>query len=268
MATVRVANGETELWVEERGEGPALLLLNGLSQSTANWRSQMRALAGDYRVIAYDARGQGRSALGPVPIRLEDQVADLEGLLDALGVERVTLVGFSHGARVALAAASALPERVERLVLTSVGTNDGPHRRLIVRSWREVLVRGGVEAMAWCTLPMIVGEEFARAHRGQVDGIIRATVQRNSPEGLEALLTALEGYPDPTAEARRVRAPVLLLTSDRDPLVPLEDARRLADAFDTVEHVLIRGCGHTLPIEAPEAWREAVVQFLRRHAEG
>lgn len=262
MPMIEVGVGRTPLWVERRGAGSSLLLLNGLSQSTANWRTQMRELQASHDVIAYDARGQGRSGLGPLPITLDDQVADVESLLDALGVERVSLAGFSHGARVALAVAASLPDRVERLVLTSIGTNDGPHRRLIVRSWREVLERGGVEAMAWCTLPSILGEDFVRAHREQFDAMVRATVQRNSAEGLRALLSALEGYPDPTPEARRVRCPVLLVTSDRDPLVPLEDARRLADSFDEVRHVFIRGCGHTLPIEAPEAWREAVLSFL------
>lgn len=263
MPTLTLSHAaDATLHYERQGSGPALLLLNGLSQSTANWRTQMRALRSDLDVVAFDARGQGRSDLGPVPITLSDQVEDIEALLDHLGLERVSLAGFSHGARVALAFAAACPDRVERLVLTSIGTNGGPHRQLIARSWKEVLERGGVEAMAWCTLPHILGEDFVRAYRDQFDGIVRATVQRNSEEGLRALLSALLSYPPPMTEARGLRVPVLLLTSDRDPMVPLEDARALADCIDDIEHQIIRGCGHTIPIEAPQWWREQVLRFL------
>ena len=262
MSKVVLHSGAVEMFVEEQGSGPALLLLNGLSQTTANWRTQARALSSRFRVVSYDARGQGRTPLGSRPVGLEEQLEDIAELLDALGIERAHLCGFSHGARVALAFAAAYPERVDRLVLTSIGTNDGPLRRLIVRSWREVLRQGGVEAMAWCTLPSILGTEFVRVYGDQVEAMVRATVQRNSESGLGALLEALAGYPDPRVEAGRVLAPTLLVTSDEDLLVPVDDARALAAAFPEVHHVLVCGCGHTIPIEMPEAWRRHVLAHL------
>lgn len=250
------------VWVESRGEGPALVLLNGMSQSTSNWLSQVRALQGRFRVVTYDARAQGRSDIGPLPFRLEDHVSDLAAVLDALDIREAALAGFSHGARVALAFAETHPERTSRLVLTSMGTNHSALRNLIVRSWGEILRLGGLEAMAWASLPDILGERFLRANQAHIDGMIRATLQRNTPEGLGALLEGMSTYPSPLEDAPRVGCPVLLLTSTEDLLVPVEAATELARAFRVSRHILVPGCGHTIPVEEPEAWRAQVVAFL------
>ena len=80
--------GGYHLHAEEQGEGEPLVLLNGLSQSTANWMSHTRALRDRYRVVAYDARGQGRSTLGDGKLTLEGHVDDLASLLAHLGTDR------------------------------------------------------------------------------------------------------------------------------------------------------------------------------------
>ena len=81
-------------------------------------------------------------------------------------------------------------------------------------------------------------------------------------EGLEALLSAMRGFPDPAEDAPRVQAPTLLITSDQDLLVSRESAERLARAIPDCRHELVEGCGHTVPIEAPDAWRELVLGFI------
>jgi len=152
MAYLERAEAGVKLYYQERGEGPALLLINGLSQSAANWTSQVSSLSEGYRVITFDCRGQGRSDLGQEPLDIDVHVSDVLALLDHLGVERVHPVGFSHGARIGLRLAAYHPERVERLVLTGMGADDGVFRRTLVRVWREVLRLGGVEALAWALL--------------------------------------------------------------------------------------------------------------------
>ena len=251
------------LYAEQRGDGPPLVLLNGMSQTVANWRTQARALQNHFRVISYDARAQGRTPVGQRTLTLDLHVEDLRTLLDGLQVERVALVGFSHGARIALAAAAAMPERVDRLVLTSTGTNDDAMRDTITRGWLEILDRGGVEAMAWASLPQILGRPFLHEHRDHTDAMIRATVQRNSAEGLRALIEGLRAFPHTELDARNIRAPTLLITSDDDLLVAPHAARALAAAIPGARHVVLNGAGHTLPIELPEAWREAVLSLLR-----
>lgn len=250
------------LYVEDRGQGPPLVLLNGLSQTTVSWVSHVRAWESTFRSIAYDGRGQGRSPLGPDPLTLDLLVDDLLALLETLGLDAVTLCGFSHGSRVALRAAARAPHRVDKLVLTALGTNNDPQRRIIVRSWLEVLRRGGVEAMAWSTVADILGRDYLRDNEAFLEPIIRATVQRNSSEGLEALIEALRGYESPEEDASRVRAPVLLITSRHDRLVDPHSATELAQHFANIEHIELDGCGHTIPIERAEHWRNLVTAFV------
>lgn len=263
MPTLTTPDGRS-LYYERRGEtGPVILLLNGMSQSTANWMTQARHLAtAGLSVLMVDARGQGRSPLGEGPLSLPGHLDDLDALLDHLEIRSAIVCGFSHGARIGLAYAASRPERVDRLILTSMGDADDPLRRTIVRSWIEILDRGGLEAMAWCAIPDILGRAFLGANEEHVPAMVRATLQRNTVEGLSALLRAMSDFPPPIDDARRVECPTLLLTSPDDLLVSPESAARLATALYDCTHEVVTGCGHTIPIELPEVWRERVLAFL------
>lgn len=262
MSEVVLSDGRT-IYYETRGNaGPWIVFLNGMSQSTANWRTQARHFSARYRVIMYDARGQGRSSLGAGSVTLGGHVRDLVELLDHLEIPQPILCGFSHGARIALAFAAAYPERLARLVLTSMGDADDPLRRTIVRSWIAVLRLGGVEAMAWTTMPDILGRAFLSNHEDQIEAMVKATVQRNSVDGLRALLLAMDDFPAPDVHAPEVETPTLLVTSSEDLLVSVPSAQRLAAAIPDCQHELIPGCGHTIPIEQADLWRELVFDFL------
>lgn len=116
-------NGVT-LNVIIEGEGPDVLLVHGFPDSHQVWRHQIPALvAAGYRVIASDIRGFGQSEAptGKGSYLVENFVADLAALLDALGVDRVRLVGHDWGAVISWAFTIAHPQRVDRLVAMSVG---------------------------------------------------------------------------------------------------------------------------------------------------
>lgn len=114
--------GDTRLWLEREGEGEALLLLaGGPANSHLTFHPAFSALADDYEVLYVDYRGRGRS--DPVAdyrtITFEQDVADVEALREALGLERMHLYGFSYGGMVAQAYALARPDRVVSLVLAN-----------------------------------------------------------------------------------------------------------------------------------------------------
>lgn len=240
---------------------PALVFLNGMTQSTAHWKSQARAMSDAFRVITYDARGQGDTPAGPEPLTLPLHAADLAELLGGLGIDGAHLVGFSHGARVALQFAASYPERVRKLVLVSATARPSALARMIVRSWREVLARGGLEGLAWASLPMILGESYLQASERMVSGIVKASVDRNSEEGVRRLLDAMIDYPDLSDLARSVQSVTLVLTAAQDLLVTREGAQELA-ALCGGEHVEVHDSGHTIPIEQPDEFRRIVRRFL------
>jgi 3-oxoadipate enol-lactonase len=244
------------------GDAPVVVFLNGMSQSTLHWKSLGRALSERWRVVTYDARGQGKTPVGELELTLERHADDLAALLEHLGVARAHLVGFSHGARVALAFANHHPSRLDRLVLCSATARPTALARTIVASWRGALAAGGLEAMSWAAMPMILGDRFLEQNEKLLSGIVRASVQRNQQEGLRRLLDAMIAYPALDELARGVQAPTLVLSGDEDPLVTAEGARELALLCDG-RHVEITGVGHTIPIEDPERFKARVEEHLR-----
>lgn len=242
--------------------GKTVVLLNGMTQSTLHWRSQARAMQDFFQILTYDARGQGGTAVGEEPLSLELHAEDLAVLLDSLGIEDVYLVGFSHGARVALKFATMYPQRTGGLVLCSATARPTALARTIIRSWSEVLKAGGLEAMSWSSLPTILGQKFLGENEHLLGGIIKASLQRNSVEGVSKLLEGMRDYPDLSDLARHVSCHCLVISADEDLLVTREGAEELARLAHG-QHVEIEGCGHTIPIEAPDEFRNAVLSFLQ-----
>ena len=96
---------------------PAVVLLHGITDSGLCWTPVAHALESDYDVIMVDARGHGKSDAPPSGYATADHAADILGLLDALALERPSLLGHSMGASNAAAAAASAPGRVSCLVL-------------------------------------------------------------------------------------------------------------------------------------------------------
>ncbi|MBA2664408.1 MAG: alpha/beta fold hydrolase [Bradymonadaceae bacterium] len=255
-----------KLYYETHGfdhDGEVIVLLNGMTQSTQHWSTHTRALRDQYRVLTYDARGQGQSEIGTSPLGLDQHAADLIALLDHLQVHRAHLVGFSHGARIAMGFANYASHRLLRLVLCSATARPSALARTIVRSWYEVLNRAGLEAMAWSSLPTILGEQYLSQNERLLSSIVKASVARNSREGVTALLEAMMRYPDLESLAQNVRAPTLVISATADPLVEPAGAANLAELCHG-DHLLLDHVGHTIPIEAPDAFRDAVIGFIER----
>jgi 3-oxoadipate enol-lactonase len=243
-------------------EGPWLVFLNGTGQTTHYWQATARHFEKDFRVLRYDARAQGQSELGLVPLSLSGHVEDLAALLDHLGIVAAHLVGLSHGGQVAIAAAQAYPNTVRRLVLCSVADQLSPRGRLIVRSWLETLRLGGISAMAWASLPIVMGDAFLKENTPVADAMTALMARRNQAPHLEAHLEAILDYPPP---ALRITAPLpcpcLVISGDDDPLVYGESARSLARRCGG-RYLCIEGAGHAVSVEAPQEFNTAVFDFL------
>ena len=259
---------DTTLYYETFGfdtvpTAPVIVCLNGMTQTTQSWKSLARPWSARARVLLYDARGQGQSDLGPdLPLTLKQHALDLALLLEHLELERAHLVGFSHGARVALGLGAWHPERVDKLVVCSATGAPTALAQVIVESWGQILRLGGLEAMSWSALPSILGNDFFEQNASLLPGIVRASVQRNSSQGVAALLEGMAQYPDLVELARATKAPACVIFGQDDPLVEEDGATVLAKALGEAFVHRIDHVGHTVPIEAPEAFGQVVLSFL------
>jgi pimeloyl-ACP methyl ester carboxylesterase len=237
----------------------ALVFLNATAQTTWNWIPIARRLAERFRIVLVDSRGQGLSGEGKRALTLETHAADLNALAWHLGLRRAGLVGFSHGARVALAAAGSA--WIDRLALFGIGFSVAPRAREIHRAWDRILATGGLEALAWAMIPWVFGEGFLRAHRTVVPNIVDAIVRRNDARRLSLLLEGQTRYPPVSESAKDVGLPVLVVSGSEDLLAPPPSAAVLAEKMKG-QHRTVAGAGHSVPAEAPERFVELVHGFF------
>jgi 3-oxoadipate enol-lactonase len=244
---------------------PVVIFLNGITQTTMYWGTHVPAFSKRYRLLFYDARGQGQSGLGDCPISLKLHISDLKDLMVRLAFERASLVGISHGSRVALEFAVGFPQLVDRLVLCSFSGRTSPRCRAIVRSWLEILQLSDLRAMAWAALPAVFGNKFLKHHRNMLDKIVNAVVIRNRKKALIAQLEAVLRFPPPKCLPAGFNKPTLVMTGTEDILVESDDIRQLVDSCKANHEELV-GIGHGIPAEAPELFEKLVLEFLDSNA--
>jgi pimeloyl-ACP methyl ester carboxylesterase len=258
-AELTVTSDGVTLSGEHSGAGPAIVLLHGLTATRRYVVMGSRALErGGHRVIAYDARGHGRS--GAAPDRAygyEHLTKDLRAVLDAAGVERAVIAGASMGAHTALAFALDAPDRVAALAIITPSYDPSSVRREEeLRRWdalAEGLRNDGVEGFVRAYELAAVPE----AWRGTVETVLRQRISAH--EHPEAVADALEVVPRsrPFADMGELAAidvPTVVVASrdEADPGHPLEVGRRYAAAIEGAE-LVVEDVGP--PARSPIAWQ-------------
>jgi pimeloyl-ACP methyl ester carboxylesterase len=237
--------------------------LNGLSQTTVAWGLQTQRMRGERATLVHDAAGQGRSEPAPAGHRPAGHARDLLHLCDALGIEKLDLVGFSFGARIALRTALAAPDRVRRIVLVGCAHRETAMRRWVVQGWLDALEKGGVEHVFQIVTPQIVGEAWLARNDANRANMLRAFAQRNTPEGMRRLLldTLMPGG-DLVEELRALRHPTLVVRGDGDFVVSRALNMELVDLMPNSRYVECPDSGHTVAIEQPDWFTSRVEEFL------
>ncbi len=254
------------------GSGPEVVVLHGGPGAHHDYlRPGFDRLAAGRTVVYYDQRGGGRSPVGrEVPVGWREQVADLEALREAWGLERLPLVGYSWGALLALLYALEHPARVVRLALVSPAPAwraaraeferrfEARSRAPALVSAREALRAGGLrerdpEGHARRAFALSVAGYFHDPARAA--GMTPFRVTGRTQQEVWASL----GEYDLRPRLAGLRVPALVLHGDDDP-IPLDTARTLADGLGAPLRV-VAGCGHAPHVEAPESL-DAVAAFL------
>ena len=251
MTDVVVANG-LRIGCLVRGAGPPLVLLHGASSSgREDFGAQLPRLAQSFTCHLPDARGHATTTYDAgLGLRLDDLVADLAGLVDALGLATFHLVGFSMGGATALAYATRNPGRIRTLVLVSTATEREP-RTSVIRHLADV-ERIERHDPAWATA-------LARRH----DPVQGPGAWRLMP----AISDFVAGQAPPTpADLRLVDAPAMVVVGDRDPIVPVGQAWALARQLPDARLFVVPDCPHEVPSKRPGLFLAGLETFYRSTA--
>ena len=261
----------------EAGQGAPVVLVHGWPLSSRTWRKVVPELARSARCIALDLLGAGESLAGTDRSHgLEAQGRLVGGFLDALGLERVTLIGHDSGGSVARCFATASPERVDRLVLadTEVPGHRPPFVLLLQGLSRlpgsPLLLRSLFSSKALAKSPIGFGLCFADLGRFDFDEFFETLVAptARSPEALRATRRFMLDFDFAEVDSVRARydrlgMPKLVIWGERDRIFPLRVGRHLAEMLpDPKRFAAIGGAGLFVHEEQPGAWAEAVRSFL------
>ncbi|GAA2058666.1 alpha/beta fold hydrolase [Williamsia deligens] len=240
------------------GEGSPVVLLHPTGLSQAVWRSfgYVDGLDG-HRLVLPDFRGHGRSDK-PHDVgsyAMDRLVGDVVAVLDECGIDRTSVVGYSLGSRVALALATSVPDRIDRLVLggTSSRALHGAFDELFFPGCAAVLADEGMDAFI---------TRWERQRGTDLDPATRAAFDRNDAAALSAYMTSVDAEPGvPDDALAGIAAPTLAFVGSADG-GRLEDTRHVAATIPDCGLVVVDGTDHATTLAATSTVLPAIREHL------
>ena len=263
-----ISIGDAELFTEVKGEGHPVLLVSGLGGRAPFWAHQVKPFAQEFKVVTHDHRGTGGSTRSKIAYSVEQMAGDVLRLMDALSIERASMVGHSTGGAITQYLALTHQDRLTSIVLSATWAGPTPYFEALFRLRARTLIDLGVEAYL-------------------EDGILRAYPPSVLIEN-EALLTEksaerLAMFPGRVIEGARIEAvmahdlrerlteiqlPTLVICAADDQITPTKFSHELAELIPGAQkHILDMG-GHFVPQVAVNEYNTIVLQFLRAKQRG
>ena len=261
----RVAVGDTKMYYQIWGGGEPLLMIMGLAGHCLDWGEVLpQRLADRYEVILFDNRGSGRSDQLSGQCTIEQMADDAAGLMDALGIDRAHVFGGSMGGMIALQMALDHAKRVDKLVVGA--TSAGGRSRVFPppEIERYFIPRPDLsphDYLRWAAA-VCYPQEFIDAHPEMVEEKIRANLSH--PGTLAAYMAQLEAFRTFDVDERlsAIRAPTMVITGNRDVLIPPQNSLRMAEAIPGALIREIEGAGHIFWISHPQETLSIIAGFL------
>jgi 2-hydroxy-6-oxo-octa-2,4-dienoate hydrolase len=251
----------------EVGDGPPVVLVHGSGPGVtayANWRLTMPGLAPAFRVLAPDMAGFGFSDKPGGVADLAAWVGQIIGFLDALGIERASVVGNSFGGSIGIRLATDHPDRVDRLVLMGATGISFPITEGLDQVWGY---QPSFENMRRILDYFAYSRELVNDELAEVR--YRAALAPGVQEAFSALFPAprqrwVEAITTPEEKIKAIPHETLIIHGREDQVIPLDNAYRLLGLIERSELHVFGRCGHWSQIEWADDFNALLVRFLGR----
>lgn len=245
---------------DDVGSGPTVVLIHGHPFDASMWWPQLASMGTEFRLLAPDLRGYGRSPATGGTVTMAELAQDVWALLDELDVEAAAVIGLSMGGLVAMEMAISDPQRVWALGLvatTAEPVTDAERRqRLSLADEVEVTGMGPVVDIMGPTLWGPHADAATMARVGQM-------MLANNPVGTAAALRGRTGRPDYRPGLRGLGIPSLVCTGTADPWSTAEVTHELVECLPHCRTSTLPDVGHLPNLEAPERFNVELSGFLR-----
>jgi pimeloyl-ACP methyl ester carboxylesterase len=259
-----VRAGDLDIWTEQVGEGPDVLLIGGLGDTVESWQFQLDGLADRYHLTAFDNRGAGRTPLPEGRLSAATMADDAAALLRALEVSSAHVAGFSMGSAIAQELALRHPELVRSLVLISTYARPDALWRSQLNFWRWLAEVAPSERaffegfFTWVYTP--------RAHAdGTVGQIVEEALAFPHQQSIEAFQAQVDVCltHDTADRLPEIAAPTLVLSGELDIILPPRFGRSVAAGIPNARFDVMPGEAHQPFQEVPEEFNARVEAFWR-----
>jgi 3-oxoadipate enol-lactonase len=256
--------GDLDIWTEQVGEGPDVLLIGGAGDTVESWQFQLDGLADRYRLTAFDNRGAGRTAMPRGGVSVEWMADDAAAVLRALDISSAHVAGFSGGSVVGQELALRHPGLVQSLVLQSTWPVMDPYFRSWLRfvQWWVEVAPSEREFLEGFFLWIYT----SRAHNdGTVDQFIDEVLafpHKQTAEDLQRYLDTLVDH-DMTKRLPEIVAPTLVLAGGRDATARPPLGRAVAELIPGARFEVLEEEAHQPFQEVPDQWNARVDAFWR-----
>lgn len=258
------------------GDGPTVLMTHGIAGSLELWQKQLETADGTVRLMAWDMPGHGLSGMGEQPYDPDSFSRFAWRFADALGLQKLVLVGNSLGGAISLRMADLQPNRVAGLLLSDAATLGRetylPFRLMTLPLLGEVMNRPGSMAVeqqlkALFHDPSVVTDELRacvtrNVHKPGAVAPFLATLRR---------MTNLSGQRPLVVERSRailgaLQIPVTIVHGRQDIVLPLSHSQAAAALCRQAEIIVLEDCGHTPQFEQPQRFNQILSDLLKRAA--
>jgi pimeloyl-ACP methyl ester carboxylesterase len=253
---------EPALHVRETGTGPPVLLLHGVGGNHTVWNEVIPGLATEFRVLAPDLRGHGRSvAPADSEFSFSEMMGDLLRLLDEKRVDSAHVVGLSGGAMLALRLTLDRPERVRSLTMMGGAAYTDSHTRAVAQRWAETFSKEGPDRFALRLLKDLYYPDWVEAHLDFADEVRRQVKHQDYGPAVRWAL-AMATF-DERNRIATVARPTLIVQGMQDAVMDASHARILRQTIPGAQIRILPETGHLVPVERPREVVETLLKFLR-----
>nr|WP_284503532.1 alpha/beta fold hydrolase [Caballeronia sp. GAWG1-1] len=249
-----------ELRYVRRGSGPFVTLLHGIGADQASWDAIANQLETRFTVLRADLRGHGASGRMS-RCSLDDFVADLGAMLDALGIRKTHLVGFSLGGLIAQKFAIENSVRLDRLVLISSVAERTDQERARVLKRADQIDREGIASVVAAADERWFTPAFKAANPQRVAERLKQLVQNDHRSYAASYRVFAEA--DRGMAFERITVPTLVMTGENDPGSSPRMSRLLHEKITESQLRILPELRHSVLLEAPDLIAGLLLEFLQ-----
>jgi 3-oxoadipate enol-lactonase len=236
---------------------PVLAFSNGLGTNIHMWDGQIEAFSKHFRVLRYDVRGHGKSAVTPGPYKIDQLSWDLVHLMDSLQIDRAYFCGLSMGGMVGMFLGANAANRFRKLALCDTSPKFDPEHMWNKRI--EAVNEGGMKAVASTVVERWLTPGFRSARPTETRNVL-AMLESTNPEGYVASCAAVRDM-DLRNSLKDIHLPSLVLTGTHDPAATPAVAQSLTKSIPHAVYAELPA-SHLSNIEARDEFNRQVLEFL------